>query len=74
VGRDEGPRAACVEGGDVVCGEIIEYLDTGEVLAKGVDDEDIIVREAGTHGRVLGRRGLALGGGSTVVAYPERRA
>jgi hypothetical protein len=28
-------------------GEIIEYLDTGEVLAKGVKDEDIMFARPG---------------------------
>ena len=28
-------------------GEIIEYLDTGKVLAKGIEDEDIMFARAG---------------------------
>ena len=31
----------------MVPGEIIEYLDTGKVLAKGVDDEDVIFARPG---------------------------
>ena len=31
----------------MVPGEIIEYLDTGKVLAKGVDDEDIMFARPG---------------------------
>jgi hypothetical protein len=31
----------------MVHGEIIEYLDTGKVLAKGVDDEDILFARPG---------------------------
>ena len=34
----------------MIRGEIIEYLDTGKVLAKDVEDEDIPVREARTCG------------------------
>ena len=30
----------------MIPGEIIEYLDTGKVLAKGVEDEDIMARVA----------------------------
>ena len=32
----------------MISGEVIEYLDTGKVLAKDVEDEDITLREAGT--------------------------
>ena len=31
----------------MIPGEIIEYLDTGKVLAKGVDDEDIMFAQPG---------------------------
>ena len=31
----------------MVAGEIIEYLDTGKVLAKGVDDEDVLFARPG---------------------------
>jgi uncharacterized cupin superfamily protein len=31
----------------MVRGEVIEYLDTGKVLAKGVDDEDILFARPG---------------------------
>ncbi len=31
----------------MVSGEIIEYLDTGKVLAKGVDDEDVMFARPG---------------------------
>ena len=31
----------------MVGGEIIEYLDTGKVLAKGVDDEDVLFARPG---------------------------
>ena len=42
----------------MIRGEIIEYLDTGKVLAKDVDDEDVMFARPRTRGRVLGRRGL----------------
>ncbi len=31
----------------VLRGEVIEYLDTGKILAKGVDDEDIMFARPG---------------------------
>jgi hypothetical protein len=31
----------------MIRGEIIEYLDTGKVLAKGVDDEDVTFARPG---------------------------
>ena len=31
----------------MIPGEIIEYLDTGKVLAKGVEDEDIMFARPG---------------------------
>ena len=31
----------------MIRGEIIEYLDTGKVLAKGVDDEDVMFARPG---------------------------
>ena len=31
----------------MVPGEIIEYLDTGKILAKGVDDEDVMFARPG---------------------------
>ena len=31
----------------MIQGEIIEYLDTGKVLAKGVDDEDVMFARPG---------------------------
>ena len=40
-------------------GEIIEYLDTGNILAKDAQDEDVMFREAWTGGRLLGRRAVA---------------
>ena len=43
----------------MILGEIIEYLDTGKVLAKGVKDEDVIFARPGPEARVLGRRGIA---------------
>jgi uncharacterized cupin superfamily protein len=43
----------------MIRGEIIEYLDTGKVLAKDAQDEDIMFDEARSRCRVLGRRGLA---------------
>ena len=31
----------------MIGGEVIEYLDTGKILAKGVDDEDIMFGRPG---------------------------
>ena len=45
----------------MIRGEIIEYLDTGKLLVKDVDDDDIMFARPGTHRRVLGRRGVAPG-------------
>ena len=57
----------------MIRGEIIEYLDTGKVLAKDVEDEDIMFARPGADGRVLGRRGLAPGdAGSSSLHGSER--
>jgi uncharacterized cupin superfamily protein len=32
----------------MIAGEIIEYLDTGKVLAKDVEDEDIVFARPGS--------------------------
>ena len=52
----------------MIRGEITEYLDTGKILAKDVEDEDVMFARPGTHGRILGRRGLARRGGPAVHA------
>jgi uncharacterized cupin superfamily protein len=47
----------------MIRGEIIEYLDTGKVLAKSAEDEDVMFATARTPRLVLGRRGVDPGDG-----------
>jgi hypothetical protein len=42
----------------MIRGEIIEYLDTGKVLAKDVDDEDVMFARPGPAVEYWGGRGL----------------
>ena len=54
----------------MIRGEIIEYLDTGKLLVKDVDDDDIMFARPGTRRRVLGRRGIAPG--NALECHPTR--